>query len=73
MNFQSRFRPAKQKKCWCGSGSKQKNCHPNVSKQLHPPIEKPAPAPSSSRQFFHRYQISLGELRAKNTTCGWYL
>jgi hypothetical protein len=24
----SRYQPGKRKKCWCGSGKKQKNCHP---------------------------------------------
>jgi hypothetical protein len=32
MAFHPRFRPGKPKKCWCGSGKKQKNCHPDRGK-----------------------------------------
>lgn len=49
MTFRPRVRAGKPKKCWCGSGKKQKNCHglsspPNVSarpaKQSPPSLPK---------------------------------
>jgi hypothetical protein len=44
--YRSQFRPRPQKKCWCGSGKKQKNCHPGqVPRPPKPPVTGvPAPA-----------------------------
>jgi len=48
MTFKPRFRPGKNKKCWCGSGRKAKNCHglgtgpkPVIAVAQHAPPAKP--------------------------------
>jgi len=37
----NRNQPRPQKRCWCGSGKKEKNCHGRVTTQAHPPSEAP--------------------------------
>jgi hypothetical protein len=43
MTFKSKFRPGKDKKCWCGSKRKEKNCHgkQSVSHIPSPPTQPP--------------------------------
>jgi hypothetical protein len=35
--FRNMFRPKPQKKCWCGSGKKEKNCHPRGKQRVAQP------------------------------------